>query len=247
MGNRVKENIKTLNIPAVILCGGKGTRMGQLAEEIPKPLIPVGGKPILWHIMKIYASQGVNDFILTLGEKGEKIREYFQENNHEGWKIHFADTGKDSSKSERLMKIKELIKGDQFFLAYGDDVADINLANLLEYHRSRGVIVTITAVRMRSPFGIIEQDKESGLIEDFKEKPRLDVWMNGGFMVVTKELFDYLAMGSLEDEVFSGLVKIKRICAYNHEGGWKSMNTLKDVVELNALWEKGDIFWKTWR
>jgi len=247
MGSREQENLKMLNIPAVILCGGKGTRMGQLTEEIPKPLIQVGGKPILWHIMKIYASQGVNDFILALGEKGEKIREYFQENNHEEWKIHFADTGKDSSKSERLMKIKDRIKGDKFFLAYGDDVADVNLTNLLECHESRAAIVTITAVRMRSPFGIIEQDKESGLIEDFKEKPKLDVWMNGGFMVATKEIFDYLSFGLLEEHVFNRLVKIKRICAYNHEGGWKSMNTLKDVVELNAMWEKGDIFWKTWR
>lgn len=236
-----------LNIPAVILCGGKGTRMGTLTEEIPKPLIFIGEKPILWHILKIYASQGVNDFILCAGDKGDKIRAYFQNNNHEKWNIQLVDTGMNSTKSERLQKVKHLIRGDIFFLAYGDDVADINLTQLLDFHKSRGVIVTITAVRMLSPFGILEKDSDTGLITEFREKPKLNKWMNGGFMAVTKEIFNYLEFGELESHVFNELVRIKQICAYNHEGEWRSMNTLKDVIDLNNLWENKNAFWKIWR
>lgn len=242
-----KEEINMQDIPAVILCGGKGTRMGPLTKELPKPLISIGGKPILWHIMKIYASQGVKNFILCLGYKGNKIKEFFENNNNEKWNIQFIDTGIESTKSERLQKIKNLIPENVFFLAYGDDVANINLADLLDFHKSKRVIVTITAVRMLSPFGILEIDNMTDLIKDFKEKPKLDIWMSGGFMVISKEIFEYLKLGELENQVFNKLVEEKKICAYKHNGDWRSMNTLKEITELNSLWENGDAFWKIWR
>jgi len=234
-----------LNIPVVILCGGKGTRMGTLTEEIPKPLISIGDKPILWHVMKIYASHGFNNFILCLGDKGDKIRAYFQNNNHERWDIQFVDTGLESTKSKRIQQIKSLIKGDKFFLAYGDDVADVNLSKLLKFHEYMGLTVTVTIVKMVSQFGLVEIDEEN-VITEFKEKPLLDKWMNGGFMVMDRKIFDYLILGELEKEVFEKVVKLKQICAYKHNGQWSTMNTLKDNIELNTLWDNGKAFWKIW-
>lgn len=233
------------SIPVVILCGGRGIRIGQLTEEIPKPLIKVGDRPILWHVMKIYASQGFNNFILCLGYKGEKIREYFTKTNDKRWDIQFIDTGLESTKSERMHKIKNLIKVENFFLAYGDDVADIDLRNLLKVHKNGGLITTITIVRMISGFGLVEIDKKNIIVE-FKEKPLLDKWMNGGFMVMNKNIFNYLKLGELEKEVFEKLVKQRQICAYKHQGKWRAMNTLKDNVELNMLWKNGKAFWKIW-
>lgn len=235
-----------LDIPVVILCGGKGIRIGQLTEKIPKPLLKVGDKPILWHVMKIYRSQGVNNFVLCLGYKGEEIREYFRNNNDEGWNIQFVETGLESTKSERLQQVKDLIKGDIFFLAYGDDVANINLHKLLKVHKNMGLNATITIVRMISEFGLVETDKKN-FVTAFKEKPLLDKWMNGGFMVMNKNIFHYLKLGELEKEVFEKLVKLKQIGVYKHPGKWMAMNTLKDNIELNALWDKGVAFWKIWR
>ncbi|NOX97921.1 MAG: NTP transferase domain-containing protein [Nitrospirae bacterium] len=234
-----------MDIPVVILCGGKGERIGRITEEIPKPLIRVGDRPILWHVMKIYASQGFNHFILCLGYKGEKIKEYFENNNDEGWQIQFVDTGLESTKSERIQQIKDLIKGDSFFLAYGDDVANINLPDLLKFHKRMGLTATITIVRMISHFGLVTID-EKNIITEFKEKPLLDEWMNGGFMVMDKKIFDCLTLGELEKEIFEKLVELKQICAYKHKREWKSMNTLKDNIRLNILWNKGKAFWKIW-
>ena len=233
------------NIPVVILCGGKGVRIGGLSEKVPKPLVQVGGKAILWHVMKIYASQGFSDFILCLGYKGGQIREHFENNNDENWKIQFVDTGLESSKSQRLQKVKDKIQSDIFFLAYGDDVADIKLHDLLRFHQEKGLVATITAVRMISYFGLVEMN-ERGIIEEFKEKPVTNKWMNGGFMVMSKNIFDYLHLGELEKEVFKKLVQLKQMCAYRHPGRWLTMNTLKDNLELNELWDKGNVFWKVW-
>lgn len=233
------------DIPVVILCGGKGIRLGQLTEEIPKPLVKVGDRPILWHVMKIYKSHGFNNFILCLGYKGEKIREYFENINDENWNIQFVDTGLESTKSERIKRVKSLIKEGNFFLAYGDDVANVNLDKLLKFHEYMGLVVTITVVRMVSQFGLVEIDEEN-VITEFKEKPLLDKWMNGGFMVMNKKIFDYLRLGELEKEVFEKLVKLKQICAYKHQGKWRTMNTLKDNIELNAIWNREKAFWKIW-
>lgn len=233
------------DIPVVILCGGKGTRLGHLTEKLPKPLVEIGNKPILWHVMKIYAEQGCKEFILCLGYKKEKIKRYFKDHNHEGWKIHFIDTGLESTKSERLQRIRRLIKTPDFFLAYGDDVADINLKALYKTHQRSQCLVTITVVKMVSDFGLVDLDRRHRII-GFKEKPVLDIWMNGGFMAMSTKIFDHLNVGELEQEVFERLVRLKQIGAYKHHGQWKTMNTLKDNLELNKLWGSKRAFWKTW-
>jgi glucose-1-phosphate cytidylyltransferase len=233
-------------LKTVILCGGKGTRMGSVVENIPKPLIPIGDKPVLWHIMKIYATQGFKEFILCLGDKGEKIKEYFEKNPERNWKIEFVDTGLDVTKSERIKRIQHLIDEENFFLAYGDDVSNVDLNKLLKFHEYMDLIATITTVKLISQFGVLEMDSEN-IITKFKEKPVLDYWMNGGFMVFNKKIFSYLDEGELEEKVFEKLSKEKQICAYKHKGEWNTMNTLKDNIELNDIWKNGKAFWKIWR
>ncbi len=229
----------------VILCGGKGTRMGALSESLPKPLVKIGDKPVLWHIMKIYSHYGFNEFVLCLGYKGKLIKEYFAKHNNEAWEINFVETGENSSKSQRLAKIGKFVKGP-FFLAYGDDVADIDLKELLKFHQKNNKIGTITAVRPQSPFGVMNLSKD-GAIESFEEKPVLDQWINGGFMVLEEKIFDFLKLGELEEEVFKKLVKEKQLNAFRHYGKWKAMNTLKDNIELNELWQEKKSFWKAWK
>lgn len=227
----------------VILCGGKGSRMGQACENLPKPLIEIGNKPVLWHIMKFYSAQGYNEFILLTGYKKDKIQEYFDDNKEKEWDITFVDTGLDTSKSKRILQIKEMIDDNIFFLSYGDDLSDIDLSKLRKQHESTDHIVTLSAVRLVSQFGIMDIDKDKN-ITSFKEKPVLDYWMNGGFMIVNKKIFDYLHLGELEEEVFNQLVMDKMIGSYQHYGNWKTMNTLKDNIELNQIWESGNAFWR---
>jgi glucose-1-phosphate cytidylyltransferase len=234
-------------MPVVILCGGKGMRLGEKTLEVPKPLIEIGGKPILWHVMKIYASQGFDDFILCLGYKQKEIVDYFKKNNRERWNILPVDTGLETTKSQRLEKVKKLISSEDFFLAYGDDVADIRLGRLLKHHKMHGPVCTISIVKLVSEYGIVVSSAKTGRITQFKEKPVLDEWMNGGFMVVNRGIFDYLNEGELEQEVFAALVKHKQIGAYRHVGRWKAMNTLKDYAEMTSLWDAGDAFWKPWK
>lgn len=232
---------------AIILCGGKGVRMGEITEAVPKPLVKVGDRPILWHIMKIYASYGHTEFIFLLGYKGEMIREYFsqQENVEPTWHIDFVDTGLEATKSERLAKAKDLVDSEHFFLAYGDDLADINIRRVLKYHEYMDTIVTLTAVKLVSPYGILQLGEEN-MITQFQEKPLLDSWINGGFMACKRELFDYLHLGELEADVFQHLAEKEKICAYKHKGAWKSMNTLKENRELNKDWDSPQPFWKMW-
>jgi len=237
--------MKNKDIPVVILCGGKGTRTGKISSEIPKPLLKIGLRPILWHVMKIYAAGGFRRFILCLGYKGSQIESYFKKHNSEKWLIRFVNTGLSASKTQRIAKIKHLVKEENFFLAYGDDVADIDPGRLLEFHLKNNTIATITVVKMISDFGIAQIGKNDK-ITSFREKPCLDKWMNGGFMVVNRRIFDFLKAGELEKEVFERLVKIKQLSAYKHFGQWKTMNTLKDNIELNAIWKEGKAFWKIW-
>lgn len=221
----------------VVLCGGKGTRLSEYTEEIPKPLIEVGDKPILWHIVQFYKSFGHKDFIFCLGYKGSKIKDYFK--NEKNVKIHFVETGLETNKAERIKKVKRLIKDDNFFVTYGDDLSDIDLNKLYEYHKKSKKIVTLTAINLESPFGILEFNKKDEVI-GFKEKPKLDYFMNGGFYVFNRKIFPYMKKGyDLEKETFAELAKIKQIAAFKHKGFWKSMNTLKDVIELNELYKKG--------
>lgn len=228
----------------VILCGGKGTRMNLLSKEIPKPLARIGTKPVLWHVMKIYSHFGFNEFVLCLGYKGKMIRDYFK-NNREGWKIEFVDTGIESTKSQRIKKVQQLV-GGKFFLAYGDDLADVDIKKILDFHIAGKKTVTVTAVRLESPFGVIRADK-NGEVLGFEEKPVLNEWINGGFMVLEKKIFDYLNLGELEQDVFKKLAEEKQLNAFFHTGKWKAMNTIKEKNELNELWESKKAFWKAWK
>ncbi len=233
------------NATVVILCGGKGLRIGELTVKVPKPLISIGAKPILWHVMKLFASQGVTRFVLCLGYKHKQISSYFARHNKEHWHVQCVDTGKETLKSQRIERVKHLIKTENFFLAYGDDVADISIEKLWNFHLRNKAIVTITAVRMVSEFGLMQLDKNNR-ITDFKEKPKLNQWINGGFMAAHRKIFDVLDAGELEKEVFEKLVRVKKICAYKHYGQWKAMNTFKDYLELNELWKHRRAFWKLW-
>ena len=225
----------------VVLCGGKGTRLSEYTEEIPKPLINVGSKPVLWHIVQMYKSYGYSDFIFCLGYKSDKIREFFK--GEKNARIQFADTGLETNKAERINKIKNLIKDDDFFVTYGDDLSDIDIKNLYEFHKKNKKIVTLTAVNLESPFGILELNDKNEVI-GFKEKPKLDYYMNGGFYVFNKKIFNYIKKGcDLESDVLKEVAKLKQIAAFRHKGFWKSMNTLKDVIELNELHNKRALKW----
>lgn len=221
----------------VVLCGGKGTRLSEYTEKIPKPLIEVGSKPILWHVVQMYKFHGCRDFIFCLGYKGDKIKKYFR--SLKGVNIRFEDTGLDANKAERLKMARHLICEDDFFVTYGDDLSDVNIKKLYDFHKKSRKIVTLTAVNLISPFGILEFDRR-GDVAGFKEKPKLDYFMNGGFYVFNKKIFSYVKKGhDLEKEMFAELAKAGQIAAYRHRGFWKSMNTLKDVIEINELYREG--------
>jgi len=230
--------IKSMQV--VVLCGGKGTRLSEFTEEIPKPLIDVGSRPILWHLVQIYKKFGHKDFIFCLGYKGNKIKDYFK--NEKGASIKFVDTGLETNKAERIQKVRNLIKGDDFFVTYGDDLSDVNIDSLYKFHKKNKKIVTLTAVNLESQFGILElHDNE---VVSFREKPKLDYFMNGGFYVFNKKIFEYMKKGcDLEKDILGDLAKIRQVSAFKHNGFWKSMNTLKDVIELNELYKKGQLKW----
>ncbi len=254
----------------VILCGGKGTRLNEKTESLPKSLIEIGGRPILWHIMKIYASQGFDDFVLCLGYKGQMIKEYFMESQTwryqdfsldltgvrpqvhiqdtpaEKWKIAFADTGEETNTGGRIKKIRPLIDEDTFMVTYGDGVSDLNIRKLLEFHRAHGKTGTVTGVNPPSQFGLLDIQKE-GQVRSFREKPAMDQWINGGFFVFQKKFFDYLGENDvLEQAPMERLTKDGGLMAYRYEGYWKCMDTYKDTLALNEALEKGKAPWKTW-
>jgi glucose-1-phosphate cytidylyltransferase len=227
----------------VILCGGKGTRMKEFTNSIPKPMVCVGDKPILWHIMKIYSHFGFNEFVLCLGYKGEKIKEYFRESE---WDIIFAETGENTNTGGRIKRIEKYIGEDNFFATYGDGLANIDLQKLLDFHLGHGKMATLTAVQPYSQFGILEMDK-NGTILDFKEKPKLDNWINGGFFVFNSRIFEYLGENDiLEKAPFERLAAEKQLMAYKHGSFWECMDTYKDNVELNEMWTGNNAKWAVW-
>jgi glucose-1-phosphate cytidylyltransferase len=225
----------------VVLCGGRGTRLSEHTSRVPKPLIEIGGKPILWHIIQVYKSFGFTEFILCLGYKGDKIKEYF--GNEADVDIRFVETGLDSNKAERLIKVKGLIEDDNFIVTYGDDLSDVNIGELHTFHKKHKKIVTLTAVSLESPFGVLDLNN-SDEVTGFREKPRLDYYMNGGFYIFNKKIFSYMGKGrDLESETLPELAKLREIVAFKHNGFWKSMNTLKDVIELNEIYDGGNVPW----
>lgn len=231
----------------VILCGGKGERLREHTEVIPKPLVEIGGKPILWHIMKIYSYYQYKDFILCLGYKGEKIKEYFQNNNNkENWNIHFADTGLETNTGGRIKKVEKVIDDDNFLATYGDCVSDINIKYLLEFHKKHSKIATISCIKFRTNFGLVEIG-EDNLITGFDEKPFMDMWVNGGFFVFRRDIFKYLNEDSiLEKEPMQALAKDKEIVAFKHKGFWECMDTYKDTRMLNESFYSDKAKWIVW-
>lgn len=231
------------DIQTVILCGGKGTRMG--CEELPKPMFNIGEKPILWHIMEIYAYYGFNNFILSLGYGKDKINAYFGKVYK--WKINFIDTGLDTNTGGRIKRIKEYIHGDFFFATYGDGLSDVNLPALLAFHKKHKKIATLVGVRPDSQFGILRIDSRTNIVTHFQEKPKLDHWINGGFFIFSREVFKYIKDNDiLEKDTFSRLAECKNLVAYKHTGFWECMDTYKDNLRLNQLWNSGNAPWAVW-
>ena len=254
----------------VILCGGIGYRLKEETEFKPKPMVLVGNKPILWHIMKIYAHYGFNDFIIALGYKGDLIKEYFLNQKHfsqnftlftksgftvlhknssasDNFKITFVDTGEASLPGERIMRIKDYIpKNDKdFMVTYGDGVSNINLRELVRFHRKQKTIGTITGVYPKSKYGMVRQNIKH-VVTEFVEKPVLQDWVNGGFMVFNKRFFNYLRPGEYEHEALKRLIKDRELSLFVHKGFWQSMDTYSDLEHLNLLWKQNPE-WKVWK
>ena len=228
--------------PVVILCGGEGTRLHTKTDKIPKPLIEVGDRPIVHHIMDIYAKHGFSHFILCLGYKGDLIKNYFSE-LETNWKVDCVDTGPKTNTGGRIKKIQELVKTEHFLATYGDGLANVNLDAEIECHIQSGKLATITAVQPYSQFGILNLNDKDEII-GFAEKPKLDNWINGGYFIFNKKVFEYLDEDCvLEQDPFENLASDNEIKAFKHEGFWSCMDTFKDYQKLNGLWDKETSPW----
>jgi glucose-1-phosphate cytidylyltransferase len=257
------------DMKVVILCGGLGSRLAEETQARPKPMVEVGGHPILWHIMKIYSSYQINEFYLTLGYKGDIIKDYFlsyyarqsdimvdlktghidyTRPSSENWRVSMIDTGQSVMTGGRLLRLKpHLQSGGTFMLTYGDGVSDVNIRKLLAFHRSHGRLATVTAVRPPARFGSLQLDDAS--VTYFAEKPQIDGgWINGGFFVFEPEVFDYLG----DDQTVLEKGPLERLCAddqlmaFKHNGYWQAMDTLRDKEALEKLWNTGKSPWRVW-
>jgi glucose-1-phosphate cytidylyltransferase len=256
-------------LKAVILCGGKGLRMGYDSNITCKPLVKVGGMPILWHIMKFYKQFNIDEFILCLGFNQEAIKDYFANmdwrNNdfrlkankngvkisnlslQESWDIIFADTGQETMTGGRIKKIQKYINEDEFMLTYGDGVSDVNIDALYKFHKQKGKIATVTGIRPRTGYGVM--DVEEGVVTKFEEKPIMDRWINAGFFVLNKGVFDYLSDNEQciwEEEPMRQLVLNRELAVYQHDGFWQPIDTIKDVQLVNEMWKNNKRPWVNW-
>jgi glucose-1-phosphate cytidylyltransferase len=234
-------------IPVAILCGGRGTRLQERTHTIPKALVEVGGKPILWHVMRIYAAQGFRRFLLLTGYRGESIADFVcAERWPEPIEVECVDTGEETPTGGRLARAADRLRDGTFCLTYADGVADIDLLGKLAFHARQGAIVTMTVVRPYSQWGIAVIDGDER-VSGFREKPRLDYWINGGFFSVEPELLDYCTEDSvLERAPLERVAAEGRLTAFRHHGFWDCMDTYKDAVTLNDLWAGGEAPWRIW-
>jgi glucose-1-phosphate cytidylyltransferase len=254
-------------VKAVILAGGLGSRLSEETAVRPKPMVEIGGKPMLWHVMKIYSAHGINEFVICLGYKGYLIKEYFanyqlhtsditfdlgegtmdvHRSNTEPWRVTLIDTGDATMTGGRLRRVLDHV-GDEFCLTYGDGVADIDVSALIAFHREHGTICTVTAVQPPGRFGALELSGD--LVESFEEKPRGDGgWMNGGFFVCSARVGDYITGDDTvwEQEPLRQLANSNQLSSYRHEGFWQAMDTLRDRNHLEALWQGGQAPWRVW-
>jgi len=252
---------------AVILSGGYGTRLMEETEARPKPMVEIGGRPILWHIMKIYAAHGINDFVIPLGYKSEMIKRYFIEydqnssdievdlsegtirtlrKNGDCWKITLVDTGLDTMTGGRLLRLKDYLKNEDFCLTYGDGVTDLNIADSIRFHYSHGKIGTVTAISPVGRFGSLEI--QDGQVQEFHEKPEGLGYVNGGFFVLSPGVFKYLENDEtvFERLPLESLARDRELMAIPHDGFWYSMDTLRDKRHLDHLWSTGQAPWRVW-
>jgi glucose-1-phosphate cytidylyltransferase len=254
----------------VILAGGYGTRISEESSVRPKPMVEIGEKPILWHIMKIYSAYGINDFIICCGYKGYVIKEYFanyflhrsdvtfdiknnqmkvHQNQVEAWKVTLIDTGEKTMTGGRLKRVKDYIGDEAFCFTYGDGVGNIDIKRLIQFHEEKRVLATLTAVQPPGRFGAFKLDQEQHKVSTFKEKPHGDgAWINGGFFVLEPEVIDYITGDSTvwEREPMEKLASEGRLAAYRHYGFWQPMDTLRDKNFLEQLWQSGESPWKVW-
>lgn len=235
----------------MILCGGKGVRLREETEYRPKPLVAVGDRPIVWHIMKLYSHYGYNDFVLCLGYKGDMIKEYFSNsaNREPAWNVVFADTGLECETGSRIARAKQYIGDDkEFLLTYGDGVADVDINKLVKHHRAMGKAVTVTSIMPPNPFGVLEIN-DQGLVTSFAEKHRSKDWTNGGFFVCNSSLFQYLDDGGsciFEQGPVQKLAQEGQLAAYQHHDFWHCVDTLKHLEGLNTLYQRGERPWMVW-
>jgi glucose-1-phosphate cytidylyltransferase len=254
----------------VILAGGAGTRISEETDLKPKPMVEIGGKPILWHIMKIYSYYGFNDFVICLGYKGYQIKEYFahyflhqcdvtfdfrnsnqrivHSHKAEPWKVTLIDTGLNTMTGGRIKRVAPYVENDTFMLTYGDGVSDISLERLLAFHREHGKYATVTSVQPSGRFGALNLADDNQVIS-FLEKPKGDgAWINGGFFVLEPEIFDYIEGDATiwERDPLECLARDEQLMAFKHDGFWKPMDTLRDKLELESLWNVSGAPWKVW-
>lgn len=255
----------------VIFAGGLGTRISEETGTRPKPMVEIGGKPILWHIMKIYSHYGYNEFIVCLGYKGYVIKEYFMnyflhnsdisidlatnkmeihDSKAESFKVTLVETGINTKTAGRLQRVRKYIGNEDFLLTYGDGLSDINLHSLVEYHKKSNKFATVTAVQPDARFGGMDLASD-GVVNEFREKSKKDVqWVNGGFFVLKPEIFQFMQedMDEImwEDEPLERLTEAQQLIAYKHNGFWKCMDALRDKIELNKLWNDALAPWKVW-
>ena len=254
---------------ALILAGGLGTRLREETEYKPKPMVEVGGRPILWHIMKNLSQQKINNFVVASGYKGESIKDYFLNyqarnndvtidlgqhskfiqhgsHNESDWSVTIANTGELTMTGGRVFKAKRYLDDQRFLCTYGDGLADIDLSELMKFHESHGKIATVTTVKPLSRFGIMDVN-ENGIVQQFREKPIMDGWVNAGFFIFESEIFEYLNEECvLEAEPLAKLALSGQLAAYRHEGFWQPMDTLRESNFLNELWNTNQAPWKNW-